>query len=96
MVNFLEYLGQGTLGSHTTSQPAFGHFSSPKNIPVHSSYLFTLIAFNMLYKLVFLFYKDPLKVLHSHIKAPKGHLKGPLAHESDMPLVDSSCCHGKV
>ena len=58
-VNFLEYLGQGTLGSHTTSQLAFGHFSSPQKILIHSSQLFTLnqntAIFNMLYKLLLFF-----------------------------------------
>ena len=36
-VNFLEYLGQGTLGCHSLSSVLFGHFSSPTNIPTHCS-----------------------------------------------------------
>ena len=41
-VNFLEYHGQGTLGCHSFSSLLFGRFSSPTNIPTHSSKLFTL------------------------------------------------------
>ena len=37
-VNFLEYLGQGILRSHTTSKLAFKYFSSPTNIHTHSRY----------------------------------------------------------
>ena len=36
-LTFLDYLGQGTLGYNATSKLAFGHFSSPTNIPTHSS-----------------------------------------------------------
>ena len=36
-VNFLEYLGQGTLGCHSLSHLLFGHFSSPINVHTHSS-----------------------------------------------------------
>jgi len=41
-VNFLEYLGQGTLGCHSFSSLLFACFSSPTNIHTHSSKLFTL------------------------------------------------------
>ena len=46
-VNFVKYLGQGTLGCHSLSSLLFGCFSSPTNtsptnIHTHSSQLFTL------------------------------------------------------
>jgi len=37
MVNFLEYLGQGTLGCYSLSSLLFRHFSSPTNIHTHCS-----------------------------------------------------------
>ena len=36
-VNFLKYLGQGNLPCLSSSSLPFGHFSSPTNIPTHSS-----------------------------------------------------------
>jgi len=37
MVNFLEYLGLGTLGCHSLSSLLYRCFSSPTNIHTHSS-----------------------------------------------------------
>jgi len=69
--------GQGTLGSHTTSKLAFGHFSSsatflltPANLSTSLHSICCMSSFLSFYVQEYFF-----KVLHSHIKALKWHLK---------------------
>ena len=68
-VDFLEYLGRGTVGNPFTFQPTFWHSDSPTNIHSHTVFLFFFHLF------FFKVQEDFFKVPRSHIKARKWHLK---------------------